>query len=370
MKKKKPLSWRHECRRLLWLLLLLPPLILPRLASKFPDIVERVYSRAVYPVVSVFLNALFSVFPFSFAEILLYFLIIFVPASLIVCIYRAVRKKASWLQFVRLCITYCIIACFAFNAFYVFWGLNYSRPQVSTLLELDVRERPVEELEALCHSLAKDAALLREQVEEDENGVFHLSESTRTLLKKIPEAYRNLGSEISMFNRYIASPKPVLASEGLSYAGISGIFIPFTGEANVNTHQHDLLLLSSAAHESAHAMGIARENEANFVSYLACSASNDPAIAYSGVMLALVHCGNALYHADQEKYSTLYRSYSEGMQADFIDYNRYWNAYEGPIQETASEVNDNYLKFNQQESGIKSYGEMVDLMLAWFEKEQ
>jgi hypothetical protein len=154
----------------------------------------------------------------------------------------------------------------------------------------------------------------------------------------------------------------------MSYAGISGIFIPFTEEANVNVHQNSLMLAASAAHESAHLMGIAREDEANFVAFLACLASDDPNIAYSGVMLALVHCSNKLDSISPQAYAQLYSYYREGVADDLEAHRIYWNSYKGKAEEAVSKINDNYLKSHDQEEGIMSYGRMVDLLLGYFEK--
>ena len=60
--------------------------------------------------------------------------------------------------------------------------------------------------------------------------------------------------------------------------------------------------------------------------------------------------------------------YSEGMLRDLRDYNAYWDSFEGPIEEAVDNMNDNYLKFNKQENGVKSYGMMVDLLLAYYAK--
>ena len=207
---------------------------------------------------------------------------------------------------------------------------------------------------------------MRASVTEDENGVFTLKDGYEAYFDAIPSAYARLGLDYPLFSRRTYAAKGVISSIGLSYAGISGIFIPHTGEPNVNIDQPALLMLSSAAHETAHYLGIAREDEANFVSYLACTYSDDPAIAYSGTMLALIHCGNKLYAADKEKYAALYATYTDAMVRDLANYNAYWDAFEGPVEEAATTLNDNYLKFNQQESGVKSYGMMVDLILAYF----
>lgn len=175
-----------------------------------------------------------------------------------------------------------------------------------------------------------------------------------------------MNKRLPLFDRPVYKPKPVLASELMSYAGISGIFIPFTEEANVNVADPALLVGSSAAHESAHYLGIASEDEANFVAYLACVLSGDDSMVYSGLMLALVHAGNALSNVSSETYSELWKSYSAQMRRDLDQYNEYLHAHEGETSEAVTEMNDNYLRAHGQTSGVRSYGEMVDLMLAFY----
>ena len=42
----------------------------------------------------------------------------------------------------------------------------------------------------------------------------------------------------------------------------------------------------------------------------------------------------------------------------------HWAQYEGPVQEASNAANDAYLKANNQSDGMRSYGRMVDLLLA------
>jgi len=353
--------------KLPWLLLIPLGFLLPQLAATSPWAVERWFSRGIFPVINGALGRFFGLFPFSVAEWLLYILVVGIPLLIIVQLIRWFLKKIHWSRILNLFLSLAIAAGAMLNFFYLAWGFNYSRPSTAELLGLNVTERPVEQLSTLCFSLAEEAVKLREQVAEDENGVFTLPEGYRHYFKKIPTAFESLGKEYPLLSRHTPVAKGVIAgSKGLSYAGISGIFIPFTAEPNVNIDQTPLLLLSAAAHETAHYLGIAPENGANFVSYLACSHSEDPAIAYSGIMLALIHSGNKLYSVDEDAYRKLYRSYSDGMKRDLSAHSAYWDAFEGPVEETMTKVNDSYLKHNQQESGVQSYGEMVDLLLAYY----
>lgn len=361
-----PQEWKQEIKRLPWLLLIPLGVILPALISLNPNAVERIYSRGVYPLIAGAIGSLTGLLPFSIAEWLLYALVIGLPVLILFTLIRALLRKIRWAKFLRLIVTVLILFGIALNTFYVLWGFNYSRNTLAQQLSLDVRNRSVDELESLCFQLASDAVSLRAQVQEDERGVFRLPKGITDCLRLIPKAYEQLEKQVPQFVGRAARPKYVLGAEGLSWAGISGIYIPFTVEPNVNTHQPALLIPSSAAHESAHSLGIAREDEANFAAYLACLSSNDPTLQYSGVMLALIHCGNELYRARPAVYRELYAAYSKGMLRDLADYDAYWDSYEGLVEEVVNDVNDGYLKYNGQEEGVKSYGEMVDLLLAWY----
>lgn len=362
------LKKRFEPFALLWLLLIPLGIILPRVFSLRPDLVEAVYSQKVYPFISNVTGYIVSLAPCSLAELLVYAAILGVALLILIQLIRFIFRRIHILSLVKLVVALCIAAGILLNGFYLMWGFNYSRPKLSELMGLNVVERRPEELEKLCAHLAEKANELRSRVSENESGIFILKDGYRPGFNKLPEAFDALGRKYPLFARNVFAAKGVIASKGMSYAGIAGVFFPFTAEANVNTDQPALLLLSSAAHENAHYLGIAREDEANFVSYIACSYSKDADIAYSGTMLALINASNKLHEADAELYYEIYNSYSEGIKRDIADYNRYWDSYEGPVEETVTRVNDNYLKFNQQQAGVRSYGEMVDLLLAYYYK--
>lgn len=83
----------------------------------------------------------------------------------------------------------------------------------------------------------------------------------------------------------------------MSYLDISGIYCPFTFEANVNVHMNDVLIPVTMCHELSHLSGYMREDEANFIAFLACLQSDDPEFRYSGVAgvrprdECFAHCG-------------------------------------------------------------------------------
>lgn len=366
-KEKSPKGIKRSILVKLPFLLLIPlGLWLPSLAARHPFTVEKLYSRGIYPYISRALGGFTALFGFSVAEFFVYFVILGVLIAVIANVVGLIRRKKSPAAFLSFLLSLAIFAGVMLNLFYILWGFNYSRPTLYQLAGLEVKARPDEELQALCHKLSADANELRRSVPEDENRVFHIADY-RKYFDKIPAAYERLSQSNPLFAGRVYPAKGVMASEGMSWAGICGIFMPFTAEANVNTHQPSLLLLSSAAHENAHSLGFAREDEANFIAYLACISSEDPSIRYSGAMLALINCGNALYKSSPDKAAALRETYSDAVIRDIAAYNQYWEGYEGQVEEAFDSINDSYLKFNLQENGVKSYGMMVDLMLAYYD---
>jgi hypothetical protein len=73
---------------------------------------------------------------------------------------------------------------------------------------------------------------------------------------------------------------------------------------------------------------------------------------------------NALYQNDQASFFSLTGNYSEGVRHDLAELNKFWAQYEGPAERTSNKINNAYLKANNQKDGVKSYGRMVDLLIA------
>jgi hypothetical protein len=88
--------------------------------------------------------------------------------------------------------------------------------------------------------------------------------------------------------------------------------------------------------------------------------------SYSGTMLALVYAMNSLYYEDYDAYLNLYDRYSPEVRNDLKYSSNYWKNYETKVAEISDRVNDSYLKANNQDDGVKSYGRMVDLLLAYY----
>ena len=326
---------------------------------------ERHYSEGLYVPIRRAISTVTSLVPFSVAEFLLYFLVLGVSALLLVRLIQLVLHKIKLSRLVGTLVSIFLAGGIVLNLFYVTWGFNYFREPLAQRMELTIETRSVDELEAFVLKTAAEARALRETLPEDKNGVFAPEESTGELFAKLTQAYGLLHDAIPVIPPDPTCAKQIFWSRGLSWQGISGIYVGLTAEPNVNADQPPLLLYQAAAHEMAHQTGIASENEAELTGYLACLYSSDPAIRYSGLAYALIAAGNALYAADSARYLAATETYGDAIWRDFSAYNAYWSAFSGEVRQSADRRNDAYLKHNSQPSGIKSYGDAVDLLLAY-----
>ena len=162
--------------------------------------------------------------------------------------------------------------------------------------------------------------------------------------------------------------KPVMLSHYWSYTSTTGMFMPFWMESNVNIDISPDELIFTALHEIAHSYGFARENEANFLAFLVGRSSESINIRYSALLSGFVYLSNALYTANNDLHQDVYSNLNEKVKSDLNRRNVYWKQFQGPVKKISNKANDIYLKSNAQESGIKSYGEVVDLIVAFYDK--
>lgn len=184
--------------------------------------------------------------------------------------------------------------------------------------------------------------------------------------EKSQEALVNLGTIYPEMEGYYPIPKGLTFPYILSVQKLSGIYSPFTIEANYNSAITEYNLPFTACHELSHLRGFMQEQEANFIAYLACILSDDLAFQYSGYLSGWIYATNQLYRNDYEAYKEVAEQLSASARVDLSANNQFWKQYNGKIAEIADEVNDTYLKANGQSDGVKSYNRMVDLMVAYY----
>ena len=367
MSSKKEQLKRLLSLKRLWLLLTLPvSILLYVLAHAFPAFAEF-WARYVYVIFSHLFHSATKGAPVSVAEIAVFVAPILVLVMVILGIFHIVRSPGNRLYagLKAFVVEPSLIASILLLIFMVNCGVNYGRLPFADACGLEVRESSAAELQALCLDLIDSANKLRESLPEDENGVMQLSDSVKGTGETARQAFEVLSKSFPTLPEGYGAPKSVMASRGMSYLNITGIFFPFTMEANVNVDVVDYNIPFTMCHELTHLRGYMREDEANFVAYLACLASMDKDFNYSGALSAFIYSINALEQADPERAAAVYPHISEAVWRDLNANNAYWQQFETPLAEVSSNVNSAYLQANGTEDGVQSYGRMVDLLLAW-----
>ncbi len=355
----------------LWLFVTLPLSGLLILAArKWPGFAQW-YAVTVYPVLAQAVNRVTGLAPFSVMEVVCTSLLIVVPVLVVVRIIRlikALRQKTSGPALRTLgaaALRWLAGASCLLSVFCLFAGINYYRDDFAAVSGLPVQKSTTAEVQALCEELAGAANTLAAAQLRDGEGVAILYRDYRTLAADMDAAYGAAAQRFPCLGGSYGRAKAMYGSGFMSRLELTGVFFPFTMESNVNVAAPQFYTPYTVAHELTHLRGFMREDEANYLGYYVCQCSEDTGIRYSGVMMALIHAGNALAKTDRQAYAALCQSYCEQLRADLEQNNRYWEQYEDtPLAEAAERNNNAYLKANGQQDGTASYGRMVDLLLA------
>jgi len=314
------------------------------------------------------INKVSSLFPFSLME---FGLIILIPLSLFFIIYSLVKliKKKNAFLFIKAGINILCVISIIFGMFSFCCGTNYYRYTFSQISGLKIEKSTDKELYSLCKSLALELNEVRKNLPEDENGIMKTSfENYSLMAKEASNSMKTLSKKYPTLEKSYGKAKTVTFSRLMSYTNITGVFSSFTMECNVNVDQPDYNIASTMCHEISHIHGYMREDEANFISYLFFRESKNPEFLYSGLMLAFIYSNNALYSSNYELGKESFSLLSDKVKADIYDNSEYWKQFEGPVAEISETVNDTYLKANDLEDGTKSYGRVVDLLLAEYKE--
>lgn len=308
------------------------------------------YAITIYPFIVKFYGGFCNLLPVSVVELGIYLLTV----SAVLYIVFHFRQ---WKKLVEGILAFLGFIAFLFT---VNCGINYYRRPFSSYLDIEIRDSSEEELKELC-------AYLVDHINKTADDFRQPSLISQfTLARQGQDAMRNLGTEYPPLSGYYPRPKPVLVSWILAVQQLCGIYSPFTVEANYNWQMTAYNIPHTLCHELSHLRGFMREDEANFIGYLACIRSQEEFFQYSGYLMGWVHAGNALAAQDWDSYIELHSKLPPQAVEDLQANNLYWDRYEGKVAEVANQINDTYLKLNDQKDGVKSYGRVVDLMLAYY----
>lgn len=352
MKKNKKLGSQYLAAAGIFLLVLTA--VLQMCARTVPGF-GTWYAHHIYPWIVGSVGRVTGLFPFSVVELGLYGLILLLALD----VWHLLRKKWCGIFSRWLFITGALLFLYTANC-----GINYYASSFSSYAGLEDGTYTVEELDTLCSDLVErvnESAKTGRQVYRENRSAWR-AESVR--------AMQAAGEKFPCLEGFYPRPKEVLVSWILSVQQLCGVYSPFTVEANFNGDMPDYNVPHTLCHELSHLKGFMREDEANFIGYLACISSEKEAFRYSGYLTGWVYAGNALARVDMSRYIELTNQLCGEARQDLDENSDFWNRYESKVSEAATQMNDTYLKMNSQTEGVKSYGRMVDLMLSYRRMQQ
>lgn len=359
------LKWRH------WVLLVLLSLIT---LTKLIPLWGFIYTTRIYPIIGSLLSPISGLFPFAVGDIFIALSIVWVIFYPIYEIKwrKQLAKRFFFLAAKRGCypkkkVVFGRVAeylLWVYAWFYIAWGLNYSQPNIYCRTGM----KPVEVSEAKFREFAYRYADCINSLSEEFNGMVDDGLKNR-VRDAVLKGYNEIGAKEGInapFNQH-PHAKTMLFTPLSSMSGVTGSMGPFFCEFTLNgdIRPHDYPAIY--AHEFAHLLGIANEGEANFYSYIVCTASSDKAVKFSGYYHIFFHVLRNVFDILGEKEGEKFLKYirPEIIQLAKSDRN-YWLSKRCKVLDAAQDfIFDLYLRGNHVAEGRKSYSGVVALILAW-----
>jgi len=317
----------------------------------------------VAKVVELILSGAMSYIQFAVAEVLLYALITVFFIYLVYIVFKSISTGRWFVYPFRMLSNICLFLSSLLLIFMMLFGVQYHSTSLANHMDLNTRARSLDELTEVTEYVLVQANAFSSSVLRDENGDCNYG-SFQLMSSWIASGYEKLSDEYPFFKSSYAPVKSVQSSKFMSRVGVAGIYIPFTGETLVNPETPAPGIVFNMSHEIAHRLGVAAEDEANFAAYMACKSHTDRRVKYAGYFMAFRYLFNALYAQDPDMGNKLWEMMTPELAHDMDQLNEYIESYESPVRDFGNSVNDTYLKANGQSSGLKSYGQMVDLVMA------
>ncbi len=341
----------------LWTAFLPFSLMLGEVFKLFPGFAEM-YCQNIRPILIKPLSLIFSVFPFSIAEISVILCVIFA----VIIIIKAVINRRKILRYTVNIVAVISLASFMFTSTY---GGCYYRKSISQMLGMYNFNHNVSDMENTAYILAEEMKQIRVSLGLTDDEIFNLDLSLWELSSLCSEAYNNAAEENEVFKGNYGNVKGVFLSKPWTYTFVMGMYFPFTAEANINTNIPHSLLPQTVLHEMAHQRGIAREEDADFTAFY-ISRNADDRLKYSADLEALSDLLDCLYLSDTEVFNRVADTLSDGIKRDFNFNSRFWNEYDTKLAEASNDINNAYLESNGQEMGVLTYSYSAWLVMDYY----
>lgn len=357
------------------------------------------YIENIFPLWVNTYGRLTGIFSFSVGEwliaagvILVAVAVLLLPAAGVIGLIFLIKKKkyAKWNRlfkgfygfFGKTFVSVCLVMtlnCFILYQGSTFAEKNFGDKNDTYRLEkvLEVRNFVAGKCNELCAQMerSEDGSILY-------GGSVLQDGSTGSMEEKAVEAMQQLGKTYEQLDGYYPCPKPLFSSDFMCQQYMSGYYFPFSMEANYNDVMYILNYPATMCHELAHLRGFILEDEANFLSYLACTQCEDIFFQYSGYLSVLGYLENDLYKASKKNPTAFKEAAlqvppiaiaSQVYEDDIFVTEEEWDRINKKAvldTEVVDAVSDAFvdtnLKLNGVSDGKLSYSRVVELLLQYY----
>jgi hypothetical protein len=315
--------------------------------------VERTYARVVYPIVQPRLTAISNTTSIAWFDVIV---VLAIGGIIAMWIARLRGRRAGvGRTLAGLTIDTAAVAAVMYLWFLGAWGLNYQRQPLREQLDFHEDRITGDALHALAGRTID--ALNALYPEAHATSWPELAQIPHVLEPAFVRGQRDLALT---WTARPGRPKRTVFEFYFTRVSIDGMTGPFFLETLANGTLLPFERAATVAHEWSHLAGYADESEANFVAWLVCM-RGPAAVQYSG-WLSLF--GTVLGTVPREDRDELIQRLQEGPRADLRAISDRIRRHAVPVASRAGyAIYDRFLKANRVESGVRSYGEVVRLLL-------
>ncbi len=351
--------------------------ILLTIATYFHTWIEIVYSAKIYPYISALQRFLTGWLPFSIGDILYLVFGIWLLVKVLKTIIATIRRKITIQKTLQRTFRFVRLLMWIYIIFNLVWGLNYHRKGIDYQLQLPTGKYSSSKVEQLLDEVVARLNENRLLISKD---TILPKQSFAKMRSGSVESYRLAAQKFPFLDYSAVSVKKSMYSTTAKYFGFTGYYNPFTGEAQLSTSIPEVMKAFILCHEIGHQVGYAKENEASFAGFLAASSSTDPYFRYSVYLDLYSSIRTKLVFTKFSEKDTvvmpILQQYNQKLDTLVRFDRRKIREYFQRNQTTASEqmssvvmsMYGQYLKANNQAGGLKSYDDVVSLLIAYRRK--
>ena len=342
--------------------------------SFFPNQVSEYFSFGLFQYIGNCLRTISGLTNIPLGEYIYLFIVIILVIKLLESLFSFKSKfniHNFWTDLLNFGKKLFISLVQLYVVFMLMWGLNYqkSSPAQSFHLSIDTSYSELQ-LDALSLDLISQLNLTRQNILDS----VIASLNYKQVFVQTLQEYK----AIQTYYPFLHLENPVLKKAHFptwgDYLGYMAFYQPITGEAIVRTDVPLLTLPYTSCHELAHQIGYASEAEANFIAFVVANESGDALFRYSMLLQMFSYCQSehlALIAktGNFEKWKTIVNRNKAMLDSKVIGDRKkikdFFIQRKHLLLPASTSLYDQFLQWNKQANGIKSYDEVLLWVLAY-----